>query len=91
MKIYGHPLSSCTRKVKMTLAEKGAAAEFAVIDLFTGEHKSAGHLARQPFGVVPASRTTASSSTSRGRSSGTSISASADRRWCRLRRATSLG
>jgi glutathione S-transferase len=53
MKLYGHPLSSCTRKVKMLLAEKGAEAEFVLVDLFEGAHKSAAHLARHPFGVVP--------------------------------------
>ncbi len=53
MKIYGHPLSSCTRKVLMTLAEKGQAAQFFKVDLFLGEHKAAAHLARHPFGVIP--------------------------------------
>jgi glutathione S-transferase len=54
MKLYGHPLSPCTRKVKMTLAEKSAEAEFFLVDLFKGEHRSGAHLARQPFGVIPA-------------------------------------
>jgi glutathione S-transferase len=54
MKIYGHPQSSCTRKVLITLAEKGAFAEFQLVDLFSGEHKKTAHLTRQPFGVVPA-------------------------------------
>lgn len=54
MKVYGHPLSTCTRKVVMTLAEKGARFDFFAIDLFTGEQKRAAHLARHPFGVVPA-------------------------------------
>ena len=53
MKLHGHPLSSCTRKVKLTLAEKGAEAEFVLVDLFKGAHKSEAHLARHPFGVVP--------------------------------------
>jgi glutathione S-transferase len=53
MKLYGHPLSSCTRKVLCTLAEKSAAAELVTIDLFAGEHKQPAHLARHPFGVVP--------------------------------------
>jgi glutathione S-transferase len=54
MKVYGHPLSSCTRKVLVTLAEKGVRPDFHVVNLFTGEHKGPEHLARQPFGVVPA-------------------------------------
>jgi glutathione S-transferase len=53
MKVYGHPLSSCTRKVLLTLAEKGAQADLVPVDLFVGEHKAAGHMARHPFGVVP--------------------------------------
>ena len=53
MKLFGHPLSSCTRKVLLTLAEKGQRAEFVPVDLFTGEHRTEGHRARHPFGVVP--------------------------------------
>jgi glutathione S-transferase len=53
MKVYGHPLSSCTRKVLITLAEKGQRAEFFPVDLFTAEHKATAHMARHPFGVVP--------------------------------------
>ncbi len=54
MKVFGHPASTCTRKVLCTLAEKGAAFDFVVVDITKGEQKSAEHLARQPFGVVPA-------------------------------------
>src|SRR5262245_3509600 len=53
MKILGHPLSSCTRKVLMTAAEKAARLEVIPVDLFTGEHKQPAHLAHHPFGVVP--------------------------------------
>jgi glutathione S-transferase len=53
MKLFGHPLSSCTRKVLVTLAEKGATAELSPVDLFVAEHKTQAHLARHPFGVVP--------------------------------------
>ncbi len=53
MKLFGHPLSSCTRKVLVTLAEKGTTADLVVVDLFVAEHKAQGHLARHPFGVVP--------------------------------------
>jgi glutathione S-transferase len=54
MKIFGHPMSTCTRKVLMTLAETNTPYEFELVDLMKGEHKQAPHLARQPFGVVPA-------------------------------------
>lgn len=54
MKIYGHPMSTCTRKVLATLAETGTPHELIVIDFATQEHKSPGYLARQPFGQLPA-------------------------------------
>ena len=54
LKVYGFPGSTCTRKVLCTLHEKGAAFEFVNVDITKGEQKSAEHLARQPFGVVPA-------------------------------------
>jgi glutathione S-transferase len=53
MKVYGHPLSSCTRKVLMALAEKHEPVEFVEVDLWNGEQKAAPHRARHPFGVVP--------------------------------------
>jgi glutathione S-transferase len=53
MKVYGHPMSTCTRKVLCTLAEKGASAEFVMVDITKGEQKKPEFLARQPFGVVP--------------------------------------
>lgn len=54
IKLYGHPMSTCSRKVLLTLAEKGAPFEFNLVDLMKGEQKQPAHLARQPFGVVPA-------------------------------------
>ena len=54
MKVYGHPMSTCTRKVLTTLAEKGQEAQFVMVDLTKGEHKQPAHVARQPFGVIPA-------------------------------------
>jgi len=53
VKIYGHPMSTCTRKVLTTLAEKGHKADFVLVDLMKGEHKQPEHLARHPFGVIP--------------------------------------
>jgi glutathione S-transferase len=47
-------MSTCTRKVLTTLAEKGHEAEFVLLDFAKGEHKQPAHLARQPFGVMPA-------------------------------------
>jgi glutathione S-transferase len=54
IKLYGHPLSTCTRKVLCTLHETNTPFEFVVVDLMTGEHKQPAHVARQPFGQVPA-------------------------------------
>ena len=54
MKVYGHPMSTCTRKVLTTLAEKGHEAEFVMVDIMKGEQKLPAAIARQPFGVVPA-------------------------------------
>ncbi|HTN85708.1 MAG TPA: glutathione S-transferase N-terminal domain-containing protein [Sorangium sp.] len=53
MKLYGHPMSTCTRKVLTVLAEKGHEAQVVVVDLMKGEHKQPDHLARHPFGVIP--------------------------------------
>lgn len=54
LKIYGNPMSTCTRKVLMTLAETSTPFEMNVVDFASGEHKGATHLRRQPFGRVPA-------------------------------------
>jgi glutathione S-transferase len=52
--VYGHPMSTCTRKVLMTLNETGTPFEMSVVDFATGAHKQPPHVARQPFGRVPA-------------------------------------
>jgi glutathione S-transferase len=53
MKLYGHPFSTCTRKVLITLAEKGLKADFVHVELAKGEQKNPNYLAKHPFGVVP--------------------------------------
>jgi glutathione S-transferase len=53
MKVHGHPQSGCTRKVLMTLVEKGHAADLVLVDLTAGEQRSAGHRALHPFARVP--------------------------------------
>lgn len=53
IKLFGHPVSTCTRKVLMTLGETETPYELTVVDLMTGEHKKEPHVARQPFGQVP--------------------------------------
>jgi glutathione S-transferase len=54
MKIYGNPMSTCTRKVLTTLAEKQAKYEMVAVDLGSGGHKKPDFLEHQPFGQVPA-------------------------------------
>ncbi len=54
LKIYGNPISTCTRKVLMTLAETNTPYELSVVDFGKGEHKQEANLARQPFGRIPA-------------------------------------
>ena len=53
MKVYGHPGSTCTRKVLTTLAEKNHPFEFVTVDIMKGQGQSPEHLARQPWGQVP--------------------------------------
>ena len=53
MKIFGNPMSTCTRRVVMALHEKQAKFEMVVIDFAKGEHKSPENMARQPFGQMP--------------------------------------
>jgi len=54
IKIYGHPASTCTRKVLMTLAENEIPFDLGLVDFAKGEHKQQPHLSRQPFGRIPA-------------------------------------
>lgn len=53
IKVYGHPMSTCTRKVLTTLVEHGIPHELTLVDLMTGAHKQPEHVARHPFGQVP--------------------------------------
>lgn len=53
IKLYGHPMSTCTRKVLTTMIETGTPYEFQLVDIMKGEQKQAEHLERQPFGQIP--------------------------------------
>jgi len=55
--IYGMNFSTCTRRVITTLEEKNVPYELVVVDLSKGAHKQPEHLARQPFGQFPLSKT----------------------------------
>jgi glutathione S-transferase len=54
MKLYGNPYSPGTRLVLMALAEKKVEHELVVLDFAKGDHKQPAHIARQPFGKMPA-------------------------------------
>ena len=53
LKLYGSPVSTCTRRVATVLTEKKVPFEFHPIDFAKGEHKAPAFLQRQPFGQVP--------------------------------------
>lgn len=53
IKLYGNPLSTCTRRVAAVFKEKNVPYELIVIDFAKGEHKSPAFVAKQPFGQVP--------------------------------------
>lgn len=53
IKLFGHPGSTCTRKVLCTMNELGVSHEFELVDLAKGEHKLEANLKRQPFGKIP--------------------------------------
>ncbi len=52
--IYGHPMSTCTRKVLTTVTELALPHELHLVDFAKSEHKQEPHLSRQPFGRIPA-------------------------------------
>ncbi|KAH9942070.1 glutathione transferase [Amylocystis lapponica] len=53
LKLYGSPLSTCTRRVALVCKEKNIPYELVVVDLSKGEHKASAFVANQPFGQVP--------------------------------------
>lgn len=53
MKLYFHPMSGNSRRVRLVLAHLNVACEQVVIDLTKGEQRSEAHLARNPNGRVP--------------------------------------
>lgn len=53
MKLYHAPVSTCSQKVRLVLAEKGLAYEHAFIDLLAGEQFAPEYVAKNPSAVVP--------------------------------------
>lgn len=52
--VYGPAFSTFVRSVRLALEEKGVAYRLQEIDIFKDAHKTPEHLARHPFGKVPA-------------------------------------
>lgn len=53
MKLYVHPLSTFSRRVRMQLLEKGIAIEEVMVDMAKREHKGDAYRALNPYGRVP--------------------------------------
>jgi glutathione S-transferase len=53
LKLYGHPISTCTKRVATVLHEKGVPFEMHTIDFVKAEHKSSEYRTKQPFGQIP--------------------------------------
>lgn len=53
LKLYHHPVSTCSQKVRLALAEKGLTFDQHVIDWTVMEHLEDWYLAINPNGVVP--------------------------------------
>jgi len=51
--VYGLAMSTCTRRVLVTLHEKKADFDLKPINFAAGEHKSPAYLTKQPFGQIP--------------------------------------
>jgi glutathione S-transferase len=52
--IYGPAYSTYARTVRLALEEKGVDYDRVEVDIMKGEHQTSEHLARHPFGKVPA-------------------------------------
>ncbi len=52
--VFGADYSTYVRSARMTLEEKGVAYRLQPVDVFAGEGRTPGHLARHPFGKIPA-------------------------------------
>ena len=53
LKVYGNPVSTCTKRVLTVAEELGVPYELVVVDFSKGEHKAPEFTKHQPFGQVP--------------------------------------
>ncbi|CAO2202827.1 unnamed protein product [Urochloa humidicola] len=54
VKVFGHPMSTNVARVLVCLEEVGAEYELVTVDFLAGEHNVPDHVARNPFGKIPA-------------------------------------
>ncbi|CAO2203512.1 unnamed protein product [Urochloa humidicola] len=54
VKVFGHPMSTNVARVLVCLEEVGAEYELVTLDFLAGEHNVPDHVARNPFGKIPA-------------------------------------
>ena len=52
--LHGPHYSTYTRTARLTLEEKGEPYELNMVDMLQGQHQQPEHLARNPFGKLPA-------------------------------------
>ena len=52
--VYGDAISTYVRSVRLALEEKGVAHTLVAVDLVKGQHLEEAHLARHPWGKMPA-------------------------------------
>lgn len=55
-KVFGPAYSTYTRTVRLTFEEKGQPYDLVEVDMISGAHQHPEHLARHPFGRLPAFR-----------------------------------
>jgi glutathione S-transferase len=53
LKLYSHPLSTYSRRVRLALIEKNITAEMVVVDMAARKHREPDYLALNPYGRVP--------------------------------------
>ncbi|CAO2184566.1 unnamed protein product [Urochloa humidicola] len=54
VKVFGHPMSTNVARVLVCLEEVGAEYELVTVDFLAGENNVPDHVARNPFGKIPA-------------------------------------
>jgi glutathione S-transferase len=53
LKLYYHPLSTFSRRVRIVFAEKQIPHELALVDMAARKHREQRYLALNPYGRVP--------------------------------------